>query len=154
MSQLTWTKGLFRTWVVLSGAWIIFSASVMANEIVDPNYAGHYIIADEARIFALNKYSAAAGELDQAKSEAKVHAYAVQGIPGTTVFVSASLSKQESDKRLVRAISEAGMLRAETIAQSRMKALQTLTILALLPPLVFLAAGAALTWALRGFTAS
>jgi len=153
MSRISWTKGLFRIWIVLSVGWVVVVTSFMAGDVLRPYYAGHYILATEARDVAFERYSSEARTLERGKSEAKVRAYEIKGIPQTTVFVEASVSDQESFERVARAAPEAERLRAEAVATRRLSMVQSLVGIALLPPLAVLVIGAALAWAFRGFTA-
>lgn len=148
---MAWSRGFFRLWFVASVLWLIVCAGVFSGDIIHPHYSGHAILASTSKNVVFDAYSTEALTLERSKSEGKVRAYLVDGIPKSTIYVESSVPERESLERVARAAPEATRFRDNAILARRLKSGQTLAAVAILPPVLILLMGAALFWAFRGF---
>jgi hypothetical protein len=154
-----WGRGLFRLWLVGAIIWVALMAVVWWSPISSP---GAYIAE---RNFAILRDTGEPKALESAEmpavAEAKTRGLFKQvnigRVPGHPWIrdVSVFLSVELSDAKISEAVDKVGaylIARYEAESEAnRWRNVGSATLSAFMPPLLMLAIGAALFWALRGF---
>lgn len=155
---MSWGRGFFRVWVVLSVVWIGFVAYIYAPSVKTPTqYLGGYPVAqdEDQKPKHIDQFSDDFSALEAGAIAKRVRQYELDLGPDfpspVQMFGSMSMTEDEFTRRLKGQID---YIRADLktwIAGKRMEKIIEATEVALGVPLGFLVAGFAVHWILRGF---
>ncbi|WP_439271108.1 hypothetical protein [Pseudochrobactrum sp. HB0163] len=154
MNKITWSRGLFRLWIVISSIWVVLSVLIRSNDVISPYYSGYAILAGENKNTVFDKYSSETYDLDQLVANGKVKKYEAKNIKNTVIYMPTSLSNEDVKLRLYNANTEAINLRDREISKKRWAAIQSAALITILPPIILFIIGYAAIWVFRGFRAT
>ncbi|MQW47451.1 hypothetical protein GHK68_35920 [Sinorhizobium meliloti] len=154
---MTWGRGLFRIWVVLTILWIIVVTLFMWQSVANPYIAWGGFKMGQGEPEYLEPYGekiSAARELKSRKLLVEYEiAYDKTALRETAFFFPAASLHEDNLKAIEAYIPKATALQDAKIRKARFKTLQDALWGAVLPPVILLMLGLAIRWALLGFRA-
>jgi hypothetical protein len=149
--RIAWGRGFFRVWLVLAGLWVAFALLVQGGSVFNP-YAPGKIIATPTggTVQMYDRYGAQQREFDEGVSAGALKTTAIRG-NDFILYTRADIEPARLEERVAEAQQVVAAYVDEEITRRRSGAVMPLIGLTLFPPLVLLALGAAIAWALSGF---
>jgi len=154
---MTWSRGLFRVWVVLTILWIIVVTLFMWQSVANPYISWGSFKMGQGEPEYLDPYGekiSAARELKSRKLLVEYEiAYDKTALRETAFFFPAASLHEDNLKAIEAHIPKATALQDAKIRKARLETLQGALWGAVLPPVILLMLGLAIRWALLGFRA-
>ena len=146
---MSWRKGFFRVWVLLSIPYVVLTALYSYADIkwplTDPR--GFYYKSPFEPV-SVDRYSAEFRDLESLKQSGEMLAIKISDmLPEITLFVPATIAATERDRR----IDEVREILNRDVQLRRTSAIQYATAWALIPPAVLFVIGIGIAWAISGF---
>lgn len=148
-----WRRGFFRLWVVLALLWCALVALILSGQILSPYVPSKAVATRTGEVSAAlyETYGEPYNSWAAASRSGSIVATEVR--PGFQLFTSLEVTGPILVARVEEARALVDAYRDRTIAERRTGALGTLLAAAVAPPLLVLALGWLLAWALAGFFA-
>lgn len=156
-TAVRWRRGMFRLWVVLSGLWVIVVGVISFGPIMNPyRYVPSegFLFRDFTNQFQrFSEYSPEYRATVEQKNAGKYDWWSVEvdGLDGAVVFIPAGASTRQRDEKLNIIVALVKAELDKRTVSARWQGVSIFVGAGLIPPLVLLAVGAAVGWALSGF---
>ena len=154
---MTWGRGLFRVWVILTAVWVVVVTLFTWQSVATPYISWGGFKMGQGEPEYLEPYGekiAAARELKSRKLLVEYEiAYDKTSLRETAFFFPAASVHEDNLKAIEAYIPKATAFQDAKIREARFEALQGALWGALLPPAILLVLGWAIRWAVLGFRA-
>lgn len=151
MAAVAWRRGFFRVWIVLAVLWAILMIIIQSGSILNPYVPGKVVatlVGDTVQLYDI--YSPQERAFQQG---VEAGALVSTKLPGRDF---ALITRKDTEPAtLQERIAEAEQVVAQYVetetSRRRTEAILPLAMLSIVPPLIVLALGAAIAWAISGF---
>ena len=154
-SFMSWRRGLFRMWVVLTALWSIMATLFMWESISTPYISWGGFTMGHGEPEYLEPYGEKISAARELKSRKLLVEYEISydktDLKQTAFFFPATAVHEENLKAIEAYIPKATALQNAKIKRARYEAITSALWAVLLPPGVILILGLAVRWALMGF---
>ncbi|OLP53836.1 hypothetical protein BJF92_04400 [Rhizobium rhizosphaerae] len=154
---VTWGRGLFRVWIVVTTIWIVVVALFTWQSVAKPYILWGGFKMGQGEPEYLEPYGekiAAARELKSRKLLVEYEiAYEKPSLRETAFFFPAASVHEDNLKAIEAYIPKATALQDAKVREARLEVLEGALWGAVLPPVILLVLGLAIRWALLGFRA-
>lgn len=151
IKNITWSKGLFRLWVVLSMAWVTLALAIEMPSIISPYFEGNVVLAGAQKHTIKNRYSSEAYDFKRIADEGRAKAYEIESVPSTIIYVLSTVSENDAYKRVAEIAPELESKYTQEISAKRLSSIHKLVTMTTIPLLLFWTIGYSLLWVARGF---
>lgn len=154
MTGISWGKGFFRLWFVVSILWIITITAITFQTSWYPAIYPKTISAVEKTDPVTGFYPESGSFSYQQKQNGQAVVETFAMYPGWQLYRPTNISTDEHVKIVEKAIREIDDTINKSVRKARVDYLWSLSILALLPPLLLLLLGLMVRWIVMGFRKS
>ena len=151
IKNISWSKGLFRLWAVLSMAWVAIALAIEIPSIISPYVEGTVVLASAQQHTIKKRYSSEAYDFKRFADQGRAKAYEIESVPSSIVYVLNSVSENDAYKRVAEIAPELESKYKQEISAKRLSSIRQLVTMTTIPLLLFWAIGYSLLWIARGF---